>query len=113
MLLGLGRIILACGLALGLAGGLPELCRAEERVRSAPGPELYARLACHGCHALEGRGGTLGPALDRVGSRRSREELAVQLMTPRRRHLDSRMPSFAFVRPEELQTLLDYLQTLQ
>lgn len=77
------------------------------------GRELYQRLSCHGCHALDGRGGEKGPALDGVGSRLTREDLQRQILTPRRRQADSRMPSFAFVRPAELQTLLDFLQSLQ
>ncbi len=77
------------------------------------GQELYHRLSCHGCHALQGRGGDVGPVLDRVGSHLSRPELETQIVTPRCRQADSRMPSFAFVRPFELQALLDFLESLK
>jgi hypothetical protein len=83
-----------------------------DRASLSPGQDLYQRLSCRGCHTLEGRGGEVGPTLDRVGSRLSREELETQLLTPYRRHPDSRMPSFAFVRLCELQTLLDFMQSL-
>ncbi len=53
----------------------------------------------------------MGPALDRLGSRLHPEELKTQLLTPRLRQADSRMPSFAFIRPFELRALLDYLQS--
>jgi cbb3-type cytochrome oxidase cytochrome c subunit len=70
-------------------------------------------LACHGCHALQGQSGNVGPSLEGIGNCLDRQELELQLLTPRRRQHDSRMPSFAFVRPLELQGLLDFLQTLQ
>lgn len=76
------------------------------------GRDLYQRLACAGCHALQGRGGEVGPPLDRAGTQLSPEELKTQIVTPRQRQANSRMPSFAFVRPVELQALLDYLKTL-
>jgi cytochrome c2 len=101
-------------LTAGLAGGaVYGAGGAADLASPALGQELFSRLACNGCHTLQGRGGHIGPALDRVGSRLSGEELATQLSTPRRRRPDSRMPSFAFVRPWELQELLDFLQTLQ
>ena len=77
------------------------------------GQDLYPRLSCRGCHALQGRGGDVGPVLDGVGSRLSRHELETQLVTPRRRQADSRMPSFAFVRSSELRALLDFLESLK
>ena len=80
---------------------------------SALGHDLYQRLSCHGCHTLQGRGGEVGPVLDGVGSRLSLEKLKTQLLTPHQRRTDSRMPSFAFVRPWELQELLDFLQSLK
>jgi ubiquinol-cytochrome c reductase cytochrome b subunit len=77
------------------------------------GQDLYQRLSCRGCHAWQGRGGEVGPVLNGVGSRLSRTELETQILTPRRRQADSRMPSFAFVRPKELQALLDFLESLK
>jgi mono/diheme cytochrome c family protein len=107
-------IIIIAGLTMGLAGGAAfGAGQAASQGPRASGQELYSRLACNGCHALQGQGGKVGPALDRVGSRLSGEELATQLSTPRCRRNDSRMPSFAFVRPFELQELVDYLQTLK
>jgi len=99
---------------MGLAGGAAfGAGQAAPQAPPAPGQELYSRLACYGCHTLQGKGGKVGPALDRIGSTLSGEELATQLSTPRCRRNDSRMPSFAFVRPFELQGLVDYLQALK
>ncbi len=72
------------------------------------GEELAHRLGCRACHTWQGAGGTHGPALDGVGQRRSRPELAQQLTsTPSRR-----MPSFAFLRPQDWQALLTFLEGL-
>jgi mono/diheme cytochrome c family protein len=99
---------------MGLAGGAAiGAGQAAPQAPPASGQELYSRLACYGCHALQGKGGKLGPALDQTGSRLSGEELATQLSTPHCRRIDSCMPSFAFVRPLELQGLVEYLQTLK
>ncbi len=104
----LGLLALALGLLLASCQQ-PQQSRANGDSHLA-GAELYHRLACHGCHRRHGSGGTLGPALDDLEKRLSRAEVAEQLLTPGRRHGESRMPTFAFVRPQELENLLNFLQ---
>lgn len=107
-----GMILTLMMLLLGPAGLAWSAGQANAAPAARPemGADLYQRLSCRGCHVLAGQGGEAGPVLDGVGGRLSREELEIQLLTPRRRRADSRMPSFAFVRPVELQALLDFLQ---
>lgn len=102
----LGLLTLALGLILA---GCQQQPKANADLPLA-GAELYHRLACHGCHSRHDSGGTLGPPLDHLERRLPRTEVAKQLLTPRQRHAESRMPSFAFVRPQELQILLNFLQ---
>lgn len=72
------------------------------------GEELAQRLGCRACHTWQGAGGRRGPALDGVGQRLSRPELERRLTsTPSRR-----MPSFAFLRPQDWQALLTFLEGL-
>jgi mono/diheme cytochrome c family protein len=113
--MGLRRLALGIALLLILLGGtgLTAGHPAADPATPSLGQELYQRLSCRGCHALEGRGGEVGPVLNGVGNRLSRNELEAQLLTPRRRQADSRMPSFAFVRPKELQALVDFLESLK
>ncbi|AEB08581.1 c-type cytochrome [Desulfobacca acetoxidans] len=85
----------------------------EPQTTIQKGLELSQRLSCWGCHQHQGQGADLGPNLDGVGNRLARAELEGQLQTPRGRHPDSRMPSFAFIRPFEQKALVDYLLTLQ
>jgi hypothetical protein len=101
--------------AVLLSGGLPlsSIFPAEDQSTTASGIILYHRLSCCGCHILKGQGGKEGPNLDGVASRLLRQELEVQLTTPRHRQSSSRMPSFAFMRPNELQNIMDFLQTLK
>ncbi|MDI6855009.1 MAG: c-type cytochrome [Deltaproteobacteria bacterium] len=69
--------------------------------------ELINRLGCLSCHSLQGKGGDKAPAWDGVGARRSPEAIRKQIVSPR-----GRMPSFAQLKPEELQVLVTYLSGL-
>lgn len=73
------------------------------------GPELAVRLGCWSCHALKGRGGTAGVPLDGVGGRLSAADLAAVLTRPRSRLPGAKMPSYAYLRPGEMQALTEYL----
>lgn len=48
---------------------------------AAPPPEVFTTI-CIACHAVGGKGGAIGPALDGVASRKSREELDRWLADP-------------------------------
>ncbi|MCL6620847.1 MAG: cytochrome c [Syntrophobacterales bacterium] len=89
----------AAALVLAATSGWPQ---------DLPGEELAARLGCRACHAWQGVGGARAPALDGVGRRKSRPDLERQLTsTPSRR-----MPSFAYLRPQDWQALLTFLEGL-
>ncbi|MFZ5450382.1 MAG: c-type cytochrome [Thermodesulfobacteriota bacterium] len=77
------------------------------------GPELAQRLKCWACHSLQGRGGRKSVPLDRIGARLSPEELRTAITHLRIRRPQGKMPSYAQLRPWEMQTLVDYLQTLK
>lgn len=47
------------------------------------GRELFESHACLACHALAGVGGTVGPDLTRVATRRSAAELMLKIVNPR------------------------------
>jgi mono/diheme cytochrome c family protein len=100
---------------LVLSGGAA-LCSSlssTDQSGTASGFILYHSLACHGCHSLNGQGEKEGPDLAGIGNRLSRQELEVKLTEPLHRQSYSRMPSFAFVRPQELQDLVNFLQSLK
>jgi len=73
------------------------------------GPDLAQRLGCFACHSVNGAGGAAASRLDGVGSRLTPAELQETLAQPRRRHPQVKMPSYAYVRPGEMQALVDFL----
>lgn len=97
------------GLVLGL--GLISACSASPAPEWS-GPELARRLGCWACHAHAGSGGGVSTPLDGVGARLSPADLKLSLTHPRRRHPGAKMPSYAYLRPGELATLLDFLRNL-
>ncbi len=93
--------------ALGLAAAALFLATPAP-AQEMTGKELVDRLGCLSCHSLAGRGGKKGPAWDGLGARRSTQAIRSQLTHPKSR----RMPSFAFLRPGELDALVAYLSGL-
>ena len=77
------------------------------------GPELAQRLGCWACHSLAGRGGRKSVPLDGIGARLSPEELQLTIKHLRSRRPRGKMPSYAYLRPGEMQALVNYLQTLK
>jgi len=71
--------------------------------------ELINSQGCKGCHTIEGSGGTLGPDLDGVGGRLSRQELRRALVAPAERNPDGLMPTFSHLDDQDLDALVDFL----
>lgn len=76
--------------------------------RSSEGARLFDDFGCRTCHSLGGMGGHVGPALDRVRDRKSREEIVVWLDDPQKIKPGTKMPTFHFT-PAQEQKLADYL----
>lgn len=64
---------------------------AQTVVRRVDRPMVYNQM-CVACHALEGQGGAIGPALDGIGSRRDADYIKKWLTNPADLKADSRMP---------------------
>lgn len=67
------------------AGGGGSVAKAMNR------PKVFNQM-CIACHALEGQGGAVGPALDGVGDRKTKEELIAWLRDPPKVKPDTKMP---------------------
>jgi cytochrome c2 len=63
---------------------------------SAHGGDVFRQARCVTCHEVDGRGGTLGPALTHVGSKSSREWLFEWISDPARLQPATLMPRFRF-----------------
>ncbi len=70
---------------------------------------LLASQGCKGCHHLDGSGGNLGPALDKVGTRLTRVQIWEKLLDPKTTNPDSVMPDFKHLTDEQMNALLDFL----
>lgn len=61
---------------------------------TAPGatqPKIFSQM-CVACHSINGQGGVVGPALDGVGDRKTKEQLIAWLTDPYKIKPDSKMP---------------------
>lgn len=76
-------------------------------------PDLASRLGCFACHALQGQGGNLAPPLDGVGARLSPQKLQIALTHPRQLHPGAKMPSYAYLPPQEQEVLVKYMESLK
>jgi mono/diheme cytochrome c family protein len=85
---------------------LPEsIPNAAQLVR---GQEAFEEIGCIGCHKLHGRGGVIGPALDKVGAERSPEWLMKHFKNPGSLSTGSAMPPVQ-ASEEDLQALTLYV----
>jgi mono/diheme cytochrome c family protein len=64
------------------------------------GAAVFRRSRCVTCHAIDGRGGTVGPELTREGEKASREWIASYLADPHRYQPKTLMPQFRFTHDE-------------
>jgi len=73
-------------------------------------PEMFAAL-CRACHSVSGVGGVVGPPLDDVKNRKSREELIAWIRDPQTIKPGTAMPQLPLTE-EQLNEIVDYLLTL-
>jgi nitric oxide reductase subunit C len=76
------------------------------------GQQLYNSLGCSGCHMINGIGGTTGPDLTSVGSRRDRTWLIGHFKEPRKFVPNSAMPPVT-ASDADLEQLSVYMLTLK
>jgi hypothetical protein len=87
-------------------------CRAVPALaQDLTAPELARRLGCYTCHG--GGPGYRAPALEGVGARLPRAQLAMVLSQPRQLFPGAKMPSYAYLHATEPQKLLDFLESLK
>lgn len=76
-----------------------------------PQPKIYNQM-CVACHALKGQGGVVGPALDGVGDRKTRDEIIVWLRDPKKVNPNALMPKLP-LSEEDISELAAYLTLLK
>lgn len=76
------------------------------------GQRLYQSLGCSGCHMIDGIGGTSGPDLTKVGSRRDKAWLIGHFSDPGKYVKNSAMPKVEAAEAD-IEQLTDYMLTLK
>ena len=77
------------------------------------GEFVFKAQGCSGCHKIQGVGGSVGPALDKIGAKRDRQWLHMQIENPKASNPKSLMPSFSHLPEKEEEALVQYLLSLQ
>lgn len=78
---------------------------------AAAGAMLYQRNNCGACHQLNGAGVKMGPGLNGVGKRRTKEWLQEHFVDPKKMSPGSMMPPYRF-NDKEMEAITSYLGAL-
>lgn len=74
-------------------------------------PQIFDQL-CVSCHAIQGKGGAVGPALDGIGDRRDVDYLTRWMRDPLAVKADSKMPKLPLTE-EQIIELVEFLSQLK
>lgn len=74
------------------------------------GRVIMERNGCFSCHAVDGFGGRIGPALNGVNHRKSREELFQWIKSPWSVKPGTKMPQYN-LRDDSILKIIGYLET--
>jgi sulfur oxidation c-type cytochrome SoxX len=80
------------------------------RANPEKGGEIFRGSRCVTCHAVNGKGGTLGPELTHIGAKVTRDWLYSWIRNPHRLQPTTLMPRFRFT-DEEVRDLAAYLSS--
>jgi len=75
------------------------------------GAMIYQQQQCGTCHIVNGVGVQLGPALNGVAGRRSKQWIEVQIRNPKRHSDETMMPAYSLI-PRDMDGLIEYLTSL-
>lgn len=76
------------------------------------GEEIF-QSKCAMCHAVKGKGGTMGPELTKVSAKLKEKDLKTKLEDPKKTNPSSTMPSFKSLAKDDMTALIGYLKTLK
>ncbi len=81
---------------------------------SHPGQQLVHSLGCIGCHRIQGTGGNIGPELSAKNLQgKTRDWLAIQIRDPKLHNPNTVMPSFATLNTQQIDTVVDFLWSIE
>jgi cytochrome c2 len=113
---GARTVALAAAIVLGsffLLGPAKAVAQEADSEAVEQGKEyVWEWYQCNSCHRIDGKGGTLGPELNRVFERRDANFIHRQLEDPRQNNPESQMPEFG-LSEDEIKSIMAYLRTLR
>lgn len=93
------------------------LTRSEQRmianVGVSPGAAVFQSKGCMNCHALQGTGGTFGPAMDTIGKRKTEEEIRKYIKDPMSVNPRALMPPQKQLNDREFEEVAKFLSKLK
>jgi nitric oxide reductase subunit C len=93
------------------------LTRGEQRLSVgatvSPGAAVFKSKGCMNCHALQGAGGTFGPALDTIGGKMSADKIVKYIRDPKSMNPDAMMPPQTELSERELDEVAKFLENLK
>ncbi len=93
------------------------LTRGEEAMvasaMASPGAAVFQRRGCMNCHALNGKGGSVGPALDAAGKRMKQAEIKRYIRDPKAVNPKAIMPAQKELSAKELEEVAGFLANLK
>lgn len=112
------RRLIGAAAALAMVLGIAATAAAQDKAKIEQGQKLYEAKKCSICHSVAGKGNAKGP-LDNVGSKYSAADLKEWLVNPKTMEAKTKstrkpaMTSYASLKPEEVDALVAYLQSLK
>lgn len=76
------------------------------------GAQIFAKK-CAVCHAVNGKGGKVGPELTKISAKMNEKDLRAKLENPKKTNPKSFMPAFMSLPKDDMDALLGYLATLK
>jgi mono/diheme cytochrome c family protein len=91
----------------------PASAKPASKNLKAAAMKIINAQGCAGCHVINGKGGAIGPNLDKEGTKgRSIHWLEVQINTPKVHNKTTMMPNHT-LNQSQLKTVAEYLESLK
>lgn len=79
---------------------------------ASKGEEIF-QSKCAMCHAVKGKGGSMGPDLTKISAKMKEKDLQAKLEDPKKSNPSSTMPSYKSLPKPDMTALLGYLKILK
>ena len=83
------------------------------RAYSAEETEVLSLInsqGCKACHSLNGKGGIIAGSFEAMRENLTRAQIRSQLVNPKHRHGDDKIPDFSHLSKEEIDILVHFIQ---